>query len=165
MSQFFGKYRGTVKSNLDPLKQGRVQVSCPAVLGEGSMSWALPSAPYAGAGVGFFAVPPVGANVWVEFEGGDTRVPIWSGCFWGPNESPNASGLPLTKMLKTDGVTLTIDDLPMGTGCTLEVKPPIVPQAMKLVFDKNGIEISLGAQSIKLSLISVSINNGALEVK
>lgn len=68
---FFGKYRGKVESNLDAFQQGRVQVSCPAVLGDGSLSWAMPCAPYAGSGVGFFAVPPNGANVWVEFEGGD----------------------------------------------------------------------------------------------
>ena len=34
MTQFFGKYRGKVENNVDPLQQGRVQVSVPAVLGE-----------------------------------------------------------------------------------------------------------------------------------
>jgi hypothetical protein len=29
--QFFGKYRGTVENNVDPLQQGRIQVSVPAV--------------------------------------------------------------------------------------------------------------------------------------
>ena len=33
MSEFFGKYRGKVENNVDPLQLGRVQVSCPAVLG------------------------------------------------------------------------------------------------------------------------------------
>ena len=88
MSQFFGKYRGTVANNLDPMQQGRIQVNCPAVLGGGRMSWAMPCAPYAGAGVGFFAVPPNGANVWVEFEGGDPDYPIYSGGFWGIGEVP-----------------------------------------------------------------------------
>jgi hypothetical protein len=36
MTQFFGKYRGKVANNLDPMQQGRIQVSVPAVLGEGS---------------------------------------------------------------------------------------------------------------------------------
>ena len=40
---YFGKYRGTVKNNIDPMFMGRVQVSCPAVLGEGNLSWAMPS--------------------------------------------------------------------------------------------------------------------------
>ena len=72
MSEFFGKYRGKVENNLDPLQQGRLQVSVPAVLGEGRLSWAMPSAPFAGPQVGLFAIPPQGANVWVDFEGGDT---------------------------------------------------------------------------------------------
>ena len=58
---FFGKYRGKVVNNLDPMQLGRVQVSVPAILGEGRMSWAMPCTPYAGSGVGFFAIPPVDA--------------------------------------------------------------------------------------------------------
>ena len=88
MTQFFGKYRGTVANNIDPQMMGRVQVSVPSVLGEGQLSWAMPCVPYAGSGVGFFAIPPNGANVWVEFEAGDPDYPIWSGCFWGMGEAP-----------------------------------------------------------------------------
>ena len=91
--RFHGKYRGTVKNTLDPMQLGRVQVACPAVLGEGSLSWAMPCTPYAGNGVGLFLVPPVGANVWVEFEGGDTRLPILAGCFWGTGEVPASTAI------------------------------------------------------------------------
>ena len=94
MKRYFGKYRGKVEYNLDPQQLGRVQVSCPAVLGEGSLSWAMPCAPYGGAGVGFFAIPPTGANVWVEFEGGDPDYPIYSGCFWGLGEVPASPAVP-----------------------------------------------------------------------
>ncbi len=73
--RYFGKYRGQVQNNLDPMMQGRVQVSCAAVLGDGQMSWAMPCSPYGGSGVGFFMIPPVGANVWVEFEGGTSTIP------------------------------------------------------------------------------------------
>ena len=44
MTQYFGKYRGKVESSLDPLNIGRIQVSVPAVLGEGRLSWAMPCA-------------------------------------------------------------------------------------------------------------------------
>lgn len=83
MKRYYGKYRGKVENNIDPMQLGRIQVSAPAVLGDGTLSWAMPCTPYAGSGVGFFAIPPVGANVWVEFEGGDPDYPIWAGCFWG----------------------------------------------------------------------------------
>jgi hypothetical protein len=164
MKQFFGKYRGKVENNVDPMQQGRVQVSVPAVLGEGRLSWAMPCVPYAGPGVGFFAVPPVGANVWVEFEGGDTDYPILSGCFWGTGEAPAAPALAQTKVFKTDGVKLTLNDLPGAGGFTIEVGPPAVPIPLTLVFNAGGIEIKNGAASIKLTPASVSVNNGALEV-
>jgi hypothetical protein len=45
MNQFFGKYRGKVENNIDPMQLGRVQVSVPAVPGEGRLSWAMPCAP------------------------------------------------------------------------------------------------------------------------
>src|SRR5215211_835023 len=107
MRQVFGKYRGKVVNNVDPLQLGRVQVSSPDALGEGRLGWAMPCVPYAGPGVGFFAVPPVGANVWVECEGGNPDRPIWSGCFWGSGEVPVLPAVAQAKVLKTDGVKLT----------------------------------------------------------
>jgi hypothetical protein len=159
----FGKYRGQCKNNIDPLQMGRIQVSVPAVLGEGQLSWAMPCVPYAGSQVGFYAVPPTDANVWVEFEGGDTNYPIWAGCFWGTGELPMPA-LPQIKFLKTDGVKLTYSDLPGAGGFTLEVGPPVVPTPLKLVFDATGIALTNSASSVKLTPVSVSVNNGALEV-
>ena len=88
MTEFFGKYRGKIENNIDPMLQGRVQVSVPAVLGDGSLAWAMPCVPYAGSGVGLFMIPPVGTNIWVEFESGNPDYPIWAGCFWGTGEAP-----------------------------------------------------------------------------
>ena len=160
MSQFFGKYRGKVENNIDPLQQGRVQVSVPAVLGDGSLSWAMPCSPYAGSGVGFFTVPPNGANIWVEFEGGDPDYPILSGCFWGTGEVPAAPALAGMKVLKTDTATITINDLPGVGGIKIETVT-----GMKIEISVTGIEISNGmGASIKLMGPKVSLNDTALEV-
>lgn len=164
MSERFGKYRGKVENNVDPMMMGRVQISVPAVLGEGSLSWAMPCAPFGGPGVGLFTVPPTGANVWVEFEGGDTDYPIYTGCFWGINEAPATPAIPLMKVFKTDAITLTFSDVPGAGGVTLEVNPPAVATPLKLSFSSAGIEMSNGGASVKLSPVSVSLNNGALEV-
>ena len=161
---FFGKYRGKVENNVDPMLLGRVQVSVPAVLGDGRMSWAMPCAPYGGPGVGLFAVPPTGANVWVEFEAGNTDYPIYSGCFWGVGEVPATPPLPQVKTWKTDAITITVSDLPGVGGLTIEVNPPAVATPLKLSLTSSGIEMSNGGASVKLSPISVSLNNGALEV-
>jgi hypothetical protein len=164
VTAFFGKYRGKVEYNVDSLQLGRVQVSCPAVLGDGRLSWAMPCVPFAGSGVGLFAVPPRGASVWVEFEGGNPDYPIWSGGFWGPGEVPAVPAVAEVKVWKTDSVTLTLSDLPSRGGVTLEVKPPAVTAPIKLVCDASGIELSIGKSSVKLTTAKVSINNGALEV-
>jgi hypothetical protein len=163
-AKFYGKYRGKVENNIDPQQQGRLQVSCPAVFGEGSLAWAMPCAPFGGPGVGFFALPPVGANLWVEFEAGDPDYPIWSGCFWGIGEAPALPAVEQMHVIKTGSLTLTLSDLPGIGGFTLEVNPPAVATPLKMVFDASGIELSNGAASVKLTPASVSINNGALEV-
>src|SRR5262249_13416086 len=162
--QFLGKFRGVVTNNVDPKLLGRVQVSVPAVLGSGRLSWAMPCTPYAGPQVGLFLVPPIGANVWVEFEAGDPDYPILAGCFWGAGEVPASPAVPEIKVIKTQGVTLILSDLPGAGGFTLDVSSPAVPAQLKLVFSASGIELTNGSASVKLSPASVSLNNGALEV-
>lgn len=164
MTPFFGKYRGQVQNNVDPMMLGRLQVSVPAVLGEGRLSWAMPCVPYAGDGVGFFAIPPVGANVWVEFEAGDPDYPIWSGCFWGTGEVPAQPALPFVKVLQTDSIMLKLDDTPGAGGFTLEVSPPVAPGTITIACTMSGVEISVGAARIAMTPASVSINDGALEI-
>jgi len=157
---YYGKYRGKVENNVDPQQQGRVQIACPAVLGDGQLSWAMPSAPYAGSGVGFFMIPPVGANVWVEFEGGDPDYPICAGCFWGTGEAPAAPAVAEMKVIKTDSVTITLNDLPGAAGITIETA-----LGLKLTMNAGGIELTTGqGASVKLSGPQISLNNGALEV-
>ncbi|HUW68091.1 MAG TPA: phage baseplate assembly protein V [Candidatus Nanoarchaeia archaeon] len=160
MTDFLSKYRGTVENNIDPMQLGRIQVNVPSVLGEGRMSWAMPCVPYAGSGVGFFAIPPVGANVWIEFEGGNPDYPIWSGCFWGVGEVPAMPAIAGMKVLKTDMGTITINDLPGVGGITIETTT-----GMKIEINALGIEITNGqGASIKLTGPQVSINDGALDV-
>jgi len=77
-------------------------------LSDRESGWALPCVPYAGKGVGLFLIPPVNAFVWIEFEQGDLDYPIWSGCFWGDNDTPASPAEPEMKVLKTDAGTITI---------------------------------------------------------
>lgn len=160
MSSYFGKYRGKVENNVDPQLQGRVMVSVPAVTGDSTANWAMPSAPYAGKGVGFWAIPPKGANVWVEYEGGDSERPIWSGCFWALGEAPASPAVPQVVMLKTDSCTLTLNDLPGVGGVTIETNA-----GLKITLGATGVEITNGSGgTIAIQGARVTINNGALEV-
>jgi hypothetical protein len=73
--------------------------------------------PYAGTGAGFFAIPPIGAGVWIEFEAGDVSRPIWTGAWWATGEVPmDEKGIPAqaptTKIFRTEfGLLMAYDDL------------------------------------------------------
>ena len=74
-TKYYGKYRGTVLNNVDPMQQGRLQVDVPDVLGGMPSSWAMPCVPFAGTQAGMWAVPDIGSGVWMEFEQGDSELP------------------------------------------------------------------------------------------
>ena len=59
--RFYGKYRGMVLNNVDPMQQGRIQVQVPDVSGLGISSWAMPCLPAAGIQNGLYTVPPIGS--------------------------------------------------------------------------------------------------------
>lgn len=146
--RLFGKYRGLVTDNKDPLAIGRVKVTVPAVPGMAE-SWAMPCAPYAGDQVGFYAIPPVGAKVWVEFEGGDPSYPIWSGAFWQQPEVPEEVGTndddpSQVKVFKTRVATLTVDDTDQQGKVTLIFKDDSVsePVTVTIQLDSTGLTIT-----------------------
>ena len=113
--RFYGKYRGTVSDNDDPMQIGRIRAQVPQVLEDVESGWAMPCAPYAGSNAGLYAIPPVGAGVWIEFEAGDTSLPIWSGAWWSPGDVPmdesSSPSQPSRKILRTDqGLIVSLDD-------------------------------------------------------
>lgn len=113
--RYYGKYRGRVTDNADPKNLGRIKALVPEVLGDVATGWALPCAPYSGAGSGIYSVPAPKAGVWIEFEAGDVSRPVWSGCWWGEDQLPeNNSGTAATPPLKVirseKGLLVTMDD-------------------------------------------------------
>ena len=169
VDRFYGKYRGLVVQNLDPLGIGRLQAMVPEVLGEVPSGWALPCAPYAGTGAGLYTVPPIGAGVWVEFERGDPSKPIWVGCRWGlSSDVPTLAlaGLPTSPniCMQTLGQNmLMLSDTP-PTPATGGIVLKSLTGAMLIVNDA-GIFIQNGkGASINLVGPSVDINMGALTI-
>jgi len=163
MSELYpGLYRGTVSGNVDPLQLGRLQVQVPGVQGQSELSWALPCAAFGGkGGIGTFALPPVGSNVWVMFEGGSPADPVWLGTFWSPQELPPAQpAIEQTRVFRTEGIEVKLTDLPGAA--VLEIA---MASGAKLSLGPTGIEIDNG-QGARIALTGpqVSINGGALEV-
>ena len=155
--RFYGKYRGEVIDNDDIEGRGRILALVPGVPGM-LLNWALPCTPYGGELVGFFSIPPIGANVWIEFEGGNPTHPIWSGCFWEIGEFPEPLVLdpvdaPMVKMWKTKFNTFVMNDTPAEGGIILETNEPAVevPTPITMTFSTAGVEINCGISQLFMS--------------
>ena len=128
MGQYLGKYRGVISRRDDPQRRGRVKVVVPKIFENIELSeWALPNFPYGGfADAGRFEVPPVGANVWVEFEAPSHTIsrPIWTGTF--PVKPAGVSTIPN----KAKGIAdSTVSGRVSHTSSNLSIKLPSAPEA------------------------------------
>jgi len=162
---YFGKYRGMVVNNIDPLGIGRLQVQVPDVAGLVPTTWAMPCMPFAGKQMGAWFIPQISSGVWVEFEQGDPDHPIWSGCWYGSKaEVPALAqvGVPASPNVTLQSATqnaLVISDNPAqgillksSTGATITI-------------NTSGITIQNGQGAIiTLSGPTVTINGTALVV-
>jgi uncharacterized protein involved in type VI secretion and phage assembly len=163
----YGKYRGTVVNNIDPEQVGRIQAMVPAVSGVALSSWAMPCFPVAGLQAGSVGVPPIGAGVWIEFEGGDTDYPIWSGCFFG-----SAAEVPALHVATPPGVSAITMQTPLQNGLTVTDLPgPTGGIVLKsatgasVIVNDTGIYIQNGrGASMVMTGPTVTVNNGALTV-
>ena len=127
----------------------------------------MPCLPFAGTLSGFYAVPEIGSQVWIEFEQGDPDYPIWVGCFWGSAADvpalalAGAPGLQQIVVQTTGQNTLLISDTPGPTGGIMLQSST---GALISVSDA-GIIISNGqGAAITMTGPSVTVNEGALEV-
>jgi len=165
--RYYGKYRGTVLNNIDPMQMGRLTATVPDVLGLTPSTWAMPCMPVAGLQTGVYSVPPIGSGVWVEFEQGDPDYPIWVGSYWGSAAEipalaktvpPAINGLAIQTTLQNG---LVISDLPGPTGGIMLKSA----SGASLIVNDTGIYLQNGkGASITLVGPSVTVNQGALVV-
>jgi hypothetical protein len=169
--RYYGKYRGLVLNNIDPLQIGRILAQVPDLLGETPSTWAMPCVPAAGIQAGCFIVPPIGSQVWMEFEQGDPDYPIWSGGFWGTvadvpifATAPPAIPPGQNIVLQTTGENMVLISDAAPTPATGGIILKSVSGAM-IVVNETGIYISNG-QGATITLIgpAVAINETALTV-
>lgn len=165
--RYFGKYRGTVLNNIDPQQMGRLMVQVPDVTGVGTGSWAMPCFAFSGKQMGAWALPQIGAGVWVEFEQGDPDYPIWSGCWFGSAAEVPALALaaqpPLSCFVIQTAAqnTLMISDLPGPAGGLL-LK---TTTGALISINDTGITLSNGkGATLVMTGPTVIVNGGALTI-
>ena len=154
---FYGKYRGIV-AEVDA-GTCRIKAKVPAVLGDVPSGWCMPCVPYAGRQTGIVFLPEIGTGVWIEFEGGDVSYPVWVGCYWRDGEVPDGAAANV-KMI----VTVAKHKLVLTDGEEPSIKVTDASEN-SVTLAKAGITISKGGQQIVIGQESVSVNDGALEVK
>lgn len=170
--KYYGKFRGTVINNVDPMQIGRIQVSVPDVsIIPGT--WAMPCFPVAGKQMGTFIMPQLGSGVWVEFEQGDADYPIWTGCFIG-----TVAELPTAALANNPASPGMVLQTTMQNLITILDLPPAAPPApvsggivlksttgAMLVVNDLGIFLDNGkGSSITMIGPTVTINKGALVI-
>lgn len=157
---YYGKYRGTVVNNADPLQKGRLQLQVPDVDGLSPSTWALPCFPFTGKQMGVVALPELGAGVWVEFEQGDTDYPIWTGCWYGSSAELPPLALstppPLSSFVVQTAAkhVFMLSDNPGPSGGILLKSSDgstISMSEQGIYISKEGAQISIGADGITLS--------------
>lgn len=170
--KFYGKYRGTVLNNIDPESQARLLVQVVDVTGLFTSSWAMPCVPFAGANVGQYSVPPIGAGVWIEYEQGNPDWPIWVGCFWGgPLTGPSTAkalaptGPMILPTMLVQTASLNAIAISDGAFAPYQLTPAggvaISAGNSSIVVDKVGVRII--APTITINGATV-FNNGALAI-
>ncbi|MFW2542778.1 phage baseplate assembly protein V [Primorskyibacter sp. 2E107] len=173
--RYYGKYRGEMMGVVTLSRRPRVTVKVPAVLGDATLP-AEVCVPYAEDQAGFLMVPENGSLIWVEFEAGDPRFPIWVGCLWPDGAAPvQQMQLPGKKMLKTGVTTLELDDTARTATLSTSRGPQVAmagdvkistgvatPSA---TVSSSAVELSTtGIGSVSVTSTKTSVNNGGLDV-
>ena len=156
-TRYWGKYRGTVESVDDDDTMGKITVLVPSVYGDEVSPPALPATPFAGDGHGFLFLPEPGDGVWVEFEGGSSAHPIWTGGWWARDELPDEAAAETRILITPGGLKLVMDD---------DAKELKLLHGTKgeITMSDDGITIRFGSSTITLDDGGVSVNDMAFKV-
>lgn len=165
--RFYGVYRGTVVTNVDPMQLGRITAIVPDVGGAIPTTWAMPCVPLAGKQMGTFMVPQVGAGVFLQFEAGDPDRPVWIGGWWGTAAEVPAlalAGVPGDPNIVIQTAlqnAVVVSDLAGPTGGIMLRSTT----GATIIVNDTGIYIQNGkGASIVMTGPTVTVNNGALVV-
>ena len=112
IGKYYSSYRGYVVDNNDPDNMGRIQVLIPSITNDQKHTkWAWPKNQFAGNNYGMQVLPQIGDLVWVEFENGNARFPLWIHGHFGQTEKPEEFVTPQVYGFKTPkGQIIVIDD-------------------------------------------------------
>ena len=149
VGKYYGKYSADVTNNEDELQQGRIKVTIPSMFGPDMEVTARPCFSTA-----HFYVPPVGAKVWIEFEGGDPQYPLYVGVWYPAGATPPESAVtpPDNRVIQTpSGHTIELLDKDGEEKITIRHKDnsfiTFDKDGSVLISNKNGSHVYLNAKA------------------
>lgn len=146
-NRYYSCYKGFIVDNNDPDQLGRVRVRVPDLFGQQVLeTWALPKGMFSGKSIGFFAIPKPGDTVWVSFQGGDSRFPVWEYGWYSKDTVPESARRddPNNYVFRTpNGQTIEYDDESNSI----------------LIKNKEGFIIELTESGIKIEKGSVNLGD------
>lgn len=142
--RYYGCYRGLVFDNKDPQNQARIRITCPTIYKDSPDYWAYPYGMPAGKDYGFYTIPSIGDPVWIMFEGGDPRKPIWTHGWWASGKAPEAA--------KRKNPTNHVFQTPKGQRIEFDDEKGLVTitnkKGYKVVVNEKGIFIGKGNKNL-----------------
>lgn len=114
LGRYYSIYRAFVIDNNDPLKLGRLKLKIPDIYGQQVYEYWVPARNvFSGNKFGVKLIPPKNELVWVEFELGDAKRPVWSHGYWGKDDlpdNPDLSNIDNYWFLSPKGHLIEVDD-------------------------------------------------------
>lgn len=109
---YYSRYRGWVVDTEDPKGLHRIKINVPEIYGDGVPNiWAWPACNFSGNGYGIQCLPSKGDLVWVQFEKGNSKKPLWSFGYFGKGNIPeDLEGSGKYWFRTPKGLTILIDD-------------------------------------------------------
>jgi Rhs element Vgr protein len=128
-----------VTDNFDPKGLGRIRVR---FNWKGQSPWIRMVQPHGGGDKGFYFVPEVGEEVWVDFEGGNPEAPFATGVVYnGSAKTSYGDTMNNLKVIRTrSGHTIKLDDTAGGESITINDKAGNI-----IVMDTSARNISITA--------------------
>jgi hypothetical protein len=165
---YFGIYAAAVTANDDG--GGVLQVKVPSLFPNGEAVAARPALPY-----GVLFLPEVGSKVWVQFEGGEPTLPVWTGVHQLDDEWDTDPAPPAARVLRSrTDQRVVLDDTSGSEGVSvlhggkahavrLDAAGVVVEHdaGHRLTLSSSSVTIEVGQAKVVVETGTVTISLGA----
>ena len=162
--RLFGKYLGEITDRDDPRKRGRLRIRVDGITDADGI-WADPCVPYAGDGIGFFALPPVGTKAWIEFIGGRIDRMVCCGFLWEDGQLDTGDYDPARVHFETEALRIEVTDA--SDEIRIQIKNnggEITIKGGEITLKANSITQEAQGNKVVIDAVAFDVKNAALKV-